>query len=163
MHNRVLLDLIDHDQLLKWLAIAGTIALAVVGMLRLGRARHRHEPTAPLLAPTLARMAPARVGLAERYRALLAQGNLWEPARALARDFFEIATGTPDPPRPPEFQVDENWLTRRALQKQVLLLWQLAHGTPLRITPSEFTRIAAQVDEMRAALADGTLHVANSV
>lgn len=163
MHNRVLLDLIGHDQLLKWLAIAGTIALAFIGMLRVGRARHRHEATAPLLAPTMQRMAPVRVGLAERYRALLAEGNLWEPARALARDFFEMALGTPDPAKPPAFQANESWLTRRALQKQVLLLWHLAHGPPVRFTPTEFTRIAAQVDEMRAALADGTLRFANPV
>src|SRR5262249_28097583 len=153
----------DHDQLLKWLAIAGTIALAAIGMLSLGRARHRHEPTAPLLAPTLERMGPVSVGLAERYRALLGGGNPWGPARGLARDFFELTLGTPDPPTPPPFQANESWLTRRALQKQVLLLWQLARGTPVRITRNEFTRIAAQVDEMRAAVVDGTLRLANPV
>jgi hypothetical protein len=178
MHNRLLMDWLDPDHedaddakhkaralnvLLKWLAIAGTITLAAVGLLRLGRARHRQEPTAPLLAPTMERMAPVRVGLAERYRALLTEGNLWEPARALARDFFEMALGTPDPPTPPPFQANESWLTRRVLHKQVLLLWQLAHGPPLRIAPNEFTRIAAQVDEMRAALADGTLRFTGTV
>jgi hypothetical protein len=157
MHNRLLFDLIDHDRLLKGLAIAGTIALAVVGLLRVGRARHRHDATAPLLAPTLERLAPMSVGLPQRHQALLAEGNLWEPARALARDFFETALGTPEPTMSPIFQGNESWLTRRTLQKQVMLLWHLAHGPPLRITPNEFTRLAAQVDEMRAALADGTL------
>ena len=103
------------------------------------------------------------VSLTQRHRALLAEGNLWEPARALAREFFEMVLGTPQPPKPPSFQADENWLTRRSLQKQLLVLWHLAQGPPLRIAPAEFSRLAAHVDEMLAALADGTLRFGVSV
>jgi hypothetical protein len=161
MHNRMLLTAISHDRLLKYVAIALTVVLALVGLTRLVRSRHRTDVAAPLLAPTLAKLAPVGAGLAPRHRALLAEGNLWEPTRALARDFFETALQTHEPPKgpdPPPFQASEGWLSRRALHKQIASLWRLAYAAwPRRVPPAEFARLAAQVDELKAALADGTL------
>jgi hypothetical protein len=111
------------------------------------------------LAPTLARYPPASAGLSQRHKALLADGNLWEPARALARDFFETALGTHEPPAQiPPYQASENWLTKRFLDKLLQHLWRLAYGkSPERIVPSSFAHLAAQLDELKAALADGSL------
>jgi hypothetical protein len=145
------------------LAILITSLLAAYLLFRLIRSRYRLDLATPLLAPTLARMAPAGAGLAQRHKALLAQGNLWDPARALARDFFETALGPenrrvePGGSLPP-FQSSDSWLARRFLERLLQHLWRLAYGTtPERIAPAAFAHLAAQLDELKAALADGSL------
>src|SRR5262249_45129781 len=128
---------------------------------RLVRSPYRLDRAGPLLAPTLARLAPAGAGMAQRHTAILAGGNLWEPARALARGFFESALGTHGPPAeaaPPPLHSRATWLARRFLERLVQHLWRLAYGTtPERIAPAAFAHLAAQVDELKAALADGSL------
>jgi hypothetical protein len=161
MHNKLLENYVGYERLLKWTVIGLTILLAIYLLLRLVRSRYQLDAAAPLLAPTLARLAPVRPGLAQRHRSLLAEGNLWEPARALARDFFETALGpleTPTGSQPPPFQSSDSWLTRRFLDRLVRHLWRLAYGaTSERIAPATFAHLAAQVDELKAALADGSL------
>ncbi len=160
MHNRMLLELIDFRDLLKWTALILTGALMVYGVHRIVRSRHRQDAAAPLLAPTLARLTPASSGLAARKQALLAEGNLWQPAQTLARDFFESALGVSAAQYQtlPHFDIKENWLTRRALQKLIEHLWRLAYGTtPERVTPTAFAHLAVQVDNLHTALAEGNL------
>jgi hypothetical protein len=160
MHNRMLLDLIDFRDLVKWTALILTGALMVYGVHRIVRSRHRQDAGAPLLAPTLARLTPASSGLAARKQALLAEGNLWQPAQTLARDFFESALGASAAQYQtlPHFDIKENWLTRRALQKLIEHLWRLAYGsTPERVTSTAFAHLAVQVDNLHTALAEGNL------
>jgi hypothetical protein len=159
--NWFLLEHVSIWQILKVLSIALTVALLAYGVYRLMRARYRTDPAAPLLAATLVQLAPVPAGLAPRHRELLAEGNLWEPARALAREFFEAALRgkLPDTDAPPPFDLDEGWLARRAVQKEVQRLWRLARAaTPERVTPAEFAHLAGQVDRLKAGLEDGTLH-----
>jgi hypothetical protein len=161
MHNKFLEQYVGYDRLLKWTTIGMTTLLAVYLLLRLVRSGHHLDTAAPLLAPTLARLAPVHPGIVQRHGSLLAKGNLWEPARALARDFFETALGNAEPPtgpEPPPFQSSDSWLARRFLERLVRHLWRLAYGaTPERIAPAAFAHLAAQVDELKAALADGSL------
>lgn len=158
-HNELLDHYIGYDRIKKFTPIGLTSLLAVYLLFRLHRSRYRLDAAAPLLAPTLARLAPVSAGVAQRNKVLLAEGNLWEPARALARDFFATALGSPEPPATlPPFESSESWLARRFLEKLVRHLWQLAYGTnPKRIAPSAFAHLAAQLDELKAALADGSL------
>jgi hypothetical protein len=164
-HNELLLDLFQSEasdpfrRFLAFLLSVLTLMLGVYLIRRLWRSRVRLDAGAPLLTPTLARYPPASAGLSQRHKALLADGNLWEPARALARDFFETALGTHEPPAQiPPYQASENWLTRRFLDKLLHHLWRLAYGkSPERIVPSSFAHLAAQLDELKAALADGSL------
>jgi hypothetical protein len=158
-HNELLLQFISLERLLSFLAILLTSLLGVYLIRRLWQSRHRLEPGAPLLASTLARYAPTTAGLSQRHRALLANGNLWEPARAMARDFFETALGTHEPPDAlPPFQASQSWLARRFLDKLLPHLWRLAYGkSPERIAPASFAHMAAQLDELKAALSDGSL------
>jgi hypothetical protein len=159
MHNRLLLDYFSIEQILAFLTIVLTSLLGVYLIRRLWRSRFRLEPGAPLLAPTLARYSPMGSGLSQRHRALLADGNLWEPARAMARDFFETALGTHEPPQTlPAFQASEGWLTRRFLGKLLPHLWRLAYGKSTeKIPAASFAHLAAQMDELKAALSDGSL------
>jgi hypothetical protein len=159
MHNRLLLDLFPFERIVAFLLIVLTMMLGVYLIRRLWRSRVHLDAGAPLLAPTLARYSPSSAGLSQRHKALLADGNLWEPASALARDFFETALGTHEPPAQiPPYQASDNWLTKRFLDKLLQHLWRLAYGkSPERIVPASFAHLAAQLDELKAALADGSL------
>jgi hypothetical protein len=158
LHGEMLDEFVGHDRIVRWAVIALTVLLATYLLVRLVRSRYR-ALAAPLLASTLSRFAPARAGLAQRQAALLGEGNLWEPARFLARDFFETALDTPEPPAAlPPFQAAIGGPARRMVERLINHLWRLAYGTkPERITPSSFAHLAAQLDELKAALADGSL------
>jgi hypothetical protein len=159
--NEALLGLMPFEQVWVGLVVVASAALAAYGFYRLTRARHRVEPAAPLLEALLARNPPAPSLMAERHRALLGRGNLWEPARALARQFFEAAGLAPPAdgrPAHPRLRVSGGWWRRRALGRVVRRLWHLAYGTrPVPVSRREFARLPGQVEEVRAALASGTL------
>jgi hypothetical protein len=122
-----------------------------------------------VLAQVVAQHTPAAPLLAQRHQALLRAGNLWESAQVLARQFF-AAAGIPGPPpeapgadapgSPPRLLVRGGWWRRRALRRQVLHLWRLAFGpTPVRVSPAALTRLSRELDELKAALADGSLRM----
>jgi hypothetical protein len=158
-HNELLMQFIPEERIPTFLAILLTSLLGLYLIRRLWQSRFRLHPGAPLLATALARYAPTGSTLSERQKALLAEGNLWEPAREMARDFFETALGTPEPPKTlPPFESSESWLNRRFLDRLLMHLWRLAYGNaPQRIAPASFAHMAAQLDELKAALSDGSL------
>jgi hypothetical protein len=51
------------------------------------------------------------------------------------------------------------WWQRRALRQRVRRLWHLAYGKPVRVTATEFAQIPGQVEEVKAALAAGTVRL----
>jgi hypothetical protein len=156
--NQKLMEYVSPNSVFQALAIVLTLGLLVYGVSRLVRARHRIELAAPLLAQTLTALVPAGPGVADRHKALLAEGNLWEPAHALAREFFELAlSGRATTASLPPFKVNAKWPRVRALRQQVERLWRLVKGSPVWISPAEFTRITADVAKLKTALADGTL------
>jgi hypothetical protein len=138
-----------------------TGALLVYGFVRLTGARHRIEPGTPLFAAALSRLAPSGLVVEQRHQVLLSSGNLGEPARSLARQLFESATGRPtDNAVLPTIHVAGSWLKRRRLEQLVRRLWQLAYGPPAeRVSPQEFVQLLAQMDEVNLALHAGTLRL----
>lgn len=155
---------------LQSVVLLATLAMICYGFLRLGQARHRTEPGAPLLATALVRAVPVGAALEQRQQALLHAGNVWEAARAVARQRFEAALG----PRgteaalawasatlvPPPLAVRGSWWRRWVARRRVERLWRLAFGdTPVRVTPRQLARVRAEMDQIQAALANGSLRI----
>jgi hypothetical protein len=162
LFNKVVLDFMPFDRFVAALVVLLSVALAVYGLYRLVRSRHRVEVAAPLLDALLAKQPPAQSLMAERHRALLGHGNLWEPARALARQCFEAAGVAPPGGRPahPTVRAAGGWWRRRALGRAVRRLWHLAYGTrPVPVSPQEFARLPDEVEMVKAALASGALQL----
>jgi hypothetical protein len=158
--NDLLLSVVPFDQLWLALVLLVTGLLAVYGLYRLAGARHRVDAGAPLLEALLARQPAARSLMEQRHQALLGRGNLWEPARALARQGFEAAGLAPAAGRsvPPRVVATGGWWRRRARSRALRRLWQLAYGDrPVPVSRAEFARLPRRVEEVRAALASGAL------
>jgi hypothetical protein len=137
-----------------------TAALALYGLTRLWRARHRREARVPLVATAVAEHAPHLPVIAQRQRAMLQEGNLWEAGRELAWQCFEEAGLPAEAAGPPRVEVTGPWLRRWRLRRLVGRLWQLARGAkPVRISLRQFSRLVAEVEEVKAALAVGHLRL----
>jgi hypothetical protein len=96
----------------------------------------------------------------QRHRALLGRGNLWEPARSLTRQWFEEAGAAPrgETASGPPLRAAGTWWRRRRLDRKVRRLWRVAYGArPVPVSPQEFARLLTNLEEVKAALADGTL------
>jgi hypothetical protein len=133
-----------------------TILLVGYGLVRLLRARQRTELSAPLLATSLAQLAPDPLVMNQRQRTMVHEGNLWEAARDLARQC--LPAGPED--HPPRIIVTGGWWRRRRLTKLVMRLWRLAAGAqPERVSAHEFTRVIAQVESVKSELAHGTMRL----
>jgi hypothetical protein len=137
------------------LVVLGTVGLLGLAALQLGRARHRIDLQLPLSSPELWQ-APASTLPAQRQQALVQAGNFWEPARALARQFFETAAGRRPESwatanrRPPHITVAEPG-RRRRIAKEIRLLWRLAaSASPYRVTAADFQRLVAILPTLRA-------------
>jgi hypothetical protein len=55
------------------------------------------------------------------------------------------------------FSVDAGRWRRRSWEKKLRLVWNIAVGPPVKLSASEFARFVTQLDEIKAALAKGTL------
>jgi hypothetical protein len=141
--------------------IAVSVVLGLYGFVRLGAFRHRPDATGPSLAVLLGQQAPAGAVIEQRQDALLRDGNLWEAARELARHLFASAGASPDAgPPPPALAVRGPWWRRWRMRRRWRWLWRLARSArPVRVSPRGFARLAAQVEALRAGLADGTVQV----
>ncbi|MBV9125616.1 MAG: hypothetical protein JO112_19885 [Planctomycetes bacterium] len=166
--DKLIYQHLDVDRLLRGLTMLLTGALLVYGLWRWVRSRYRVESDAPLFSASTSGLAPSLALVAQRHKTMLQEGNLWEVARALARQwFFQVGQPPPSPDtaggrtlEPPRITVQGSWPRRRALRREVLHLWQLAFSeTPVRISPPRFTRLTAELDDLQAALAEGTLHL----
>jgi hypothetical protein len=142
-------------------AILGGVGLGLYGFVRLGTFRHRGDSAGPALAEVLAKRPPAGSAVAQRQEALLRDGNLWEPARDLARQLFLAAGLSPDAaPLPPPIEVRGPWWGRWLTRRRWLRLWQLARSRgPRRVSPRAFVRWAERARALRAGLADGTVRI----
>jgi hypothetical protein len=138
-----------------------SVVLGLYAFVRMGMFRHRPDAAGPTLSSLLRRQAPAGAVLKQRQEALLRDGNVWEAARELARDLFVSAGTSPDAgPLPPALAVRGSWWRRWRVRRRWRRLWRLAcSARPMRVSPRGFTRLAMQVEAMRAALADGTARV----
>jgi hypothetical protein len=159
--NEMLLHYVDQETIWQGLAIAAGILLGLYGFVRLGLFRHRHDPTAPILARALAKHAPVGALLEQRQEELLRDGNLGEAAHLLARQVFESAGLTPaQRDTPPAVEVRGGWWQRRRWRRRVNELWRLAcAAAPGRVSPGQLAKLARQVTGLHAALAAGTVRL----
>jgi hypothetical protein len=137
-----------------------TVVFLVYFIYRVGiRGRFRLDAAVPLLAHEVARHTPAAPLMEQRYHSALKAGNLWETAHALARQWFAslaLGAGT----APPEVVVRGGWWQRSSLRRRFRRLWRLAHDSiPVRVTPRALRALLRDLDEMKAALADGTIRL----
>jgi hypothetical protein len=97
--------------------------------------------------------------LDQRQRGMLYEGNLWEPARELARQcFVEYADRSlASPPPRPEVVVRGSHARRQGLAKMVRQLWDLAYGPPTPVPAVQFRHLAIDAEEVKEALASGAL------
>jgi hypothetical protein len=140
-------------------ALAKVLAVLIVlyGCWKIGfKARHRSDLQGPLLAGALRRMAPGGAVMEQRRLALIRSDNLWEPARDLSRQCLTEA-GVPAGTAPPAVTVQGGWLRRWTMAGRVKRLWRLAYGSPARVSLNEWRRLLREVQELKTALADGTV------
>src|SRR5207245_1156304 len=143
--------------------LMSTLALAAFALARLSQARHRYEK-AQVPAPSAPEPTSSTSSLYEqRHQSLVREGNFWETARALARQGFESVFGA-QPEGDGQTSASaalarlgvqgsgwRQWRFRRRFNR----LWQLAYGTePVRISSQQLRRLGAEIERMRAALAD---------
>jgi hypothetical protein len=164
--NQIILNKLDWPLVVTVLGLIFTFGLGLYGLYRLSWSRFRIDPGAPLLHTALARAGPVGPHLEQRHLALLQTGNLWEPARALARECWAdlvgdnraLAVGAV--PAEPAVRVRGGWWRRRALRALALRLWRLAYGAaPQRVTREQFARLPKEFDELKRALGRGDLEL----
>jgi hypothetical protein len=157
-YDRNLIGLAPLPLLLRSLLIALTTLLIVFGLWALIRARHQLDPQIPLLTPALSGVAPTEAVLTQRQRAALADGNLWEAAHGLARQFFDTALPGATAAKVPRVGGTGTPAQHRSWRKQVGRLWRLAHAaTPWRVSAKQFEGLTTEIDTLKAALASGLL------
>ncbi len=158
--NKLILDMVPYQTLVGALVLGLTTMLAFYGLYRLIRSRHRFDLWAPLLEKALAKQQPGTSLSEQRHRAMLGQGNLWEPARALAKEAFAAAGVGTAGAAMPAVRVTGGWWQRWTLGGRALRLWRLAHsGRPVRVSPAGFARLVRELEELKAALAAGTVRL----
>lgn len=167
--NTLLKNVLPPNRILLGVLALLTLLLVGYSFVWVGRRRHRTDREAPGFATLLARQATSAAVVELRHQAMLEGGNLWEAARALARQCFdEVATGgaaemsqlAAEWGEPPRVHVSGGWWQRWQLGAQVRRLWQLAYDpVPVPVAPHEFAQLASQTRIVRAALAAGTVRI----
>jgi hypothetical protein len=142
------------------LALLVGLTVLIYGSYRIGvRGRYRPEPNLVSLDRALAKQTPTGSILEERRQEMFRTGNLWEAASLLARQFFTAAELT-NWDRPPRVETETGWWQGRRLRRLVRQLWQLARGTePIPIAPRTLRRLVPEVEELKIALAKGTIKI----
>jgi hypothetical protein len=167
--NQFLADKFPPRWLIRWLLILLTILLVWYGFVRSRRGRHRVDPSEPLLASAVKRAKPNASAIELRHQSLVDAGNLWEPARFLARQFFEAALGAalvfpaPGRVRLPPFQVMLGGLRGWLLGQRVRRLWRFAHQPlPQPVTIRQFRKLARKVADLKDAVAQGRIRFSST-
>jgi hypothetical protein len=151
--------------LLRILLVLLVVFVVLYGCWKIGwKARYRSDLQGPLLATTLHRLAPVGSVAEQRRQALVVGDNLWEEARDLARQCLTLGHGLETLPQqataghtPPRVAADGGWLRRWTMAGRAMRMWRLAYGPPVRVTRAEWPRLVREAQELRTALADGTV------
>jgi hypothetical protein len=162
--NRWLVEHLPPGRLMRWLLIVLTVLLVFYGFVRSRRNRHTVETAAPLLATTIKRARPNATAIELRHESLMASDNLWEPARLIARRFFEDALGAAlavpgaGRTRMPAFKIEGGGLRGWLMGQRLRRLWRFAHHPlPQPVTMSQFRSFAAKVADLTDAVARGRI------
>lgn len=158
--NHLLLGMLGgHERVLRLLLLLATAGLLAYGMFRLVAARQRFDRSVPRWGPLPAAAVPLAL---ERRDAMLAAGNCWEAARGLARHCLESA-GCRRWDRQPDFRIQAGFCERLRLRGRLRRLWQLATGSPRRVTPRQLLRIQQLTEAVHRAVASGTVRLVTEV
>jgi hypothetical protein len=158
--NSLLLELVPRSTILRILLLAASLLLLRLALARLKAACHRTPPGVPLVEATLKRTTPELPLLAQRQHVLLEEGHCLEAAQVLARHCFQHLVTNWDVRTPlPRMWVQGGWWRRRRLRKQVEELWELAQGAAHSVTRDEFAEIVLAIEEIQAALRNGSLRL----
>jgi hypothetical protein len=155
--NRMVVDNIAKNKILRVLVTLSLIGLAIYGFRRYSLARHRQDYNVPLVETKLARLvADFLPPLARRRHHALRSRDFREAARALARESFLSGRGRL--PAKPPIPAGVNEPERAALGGAVERLWRIATGQDvLPVTADAFSGIVEQAGRVKTALTRGTL------
>lgn len=148
--NRTLLQSVNLLTILRTTIFVFTLGLLLWGLYRFLHSRQHRERL-----PRNGTFSTPPADLGQRGEALLAQGNLAEAARELARQTFAshgIAAGTPT-------VIADGWWKRRSWAKRVSRLWNVAVGTENRVAAGDLTKLTAELRALSMAVADGVLRL----
>jgi hypothetical protein len=144
--------------------IVATLMLLLYGCYRLGVASlFRREVGVPAVARAVRGQTPNASLIEQRHTNMLEAGNVGEAGRQLIRDAFEAAgVAAPAPYREPAVKVPGAWWWRRRnWQQRVCRLWRLAfRERPRPLAPREVRPLLAELEELKAALKNGTVQIA---
>jgi hypothetical protein len=166
-HNELLLEALEGrglygERLGRAALMLLALALLIYGVYRIGsRARHRRDLAVPLLPQVVDGNLPAAPLPAQRHQALLRGGNLWEPARAVVRQWFaDLGLSAEVGGAPPRVTGGGGWWQRWQVRRLVRRLWALAYGpAPLRVRPATYRRLLADLEGLRGALDGGAVRL----
>jgi hypothetical protein len=170
------LERIGMDRIKSTVAIVLTIGLIVYCFYRLAKASYHLEPHVPLVNSGVAQLIPPGAMVSQRHRTLIQSDNFWEAARDVARELFSAIVPVhsseprykggifrPDSAKvfsPPILTIKGGGFQSRRKQRKINNLWRLAYGArPRRISRRQFVHLVSQVEEIKTALQDGTLHI----
>jgi hypothetical protein len=142
----------------------GGLGILLAGGVMLVRRRYRIEAGLPTLNRATGQHTPTAPPPEERQQAMVKADNLYEAARGVARGVF-VDAGLPDPPpgakrRRPHIVVAGGWWRRWRLQRRIVALWRLAYGKrPMRVRLSGWKALLQEAEELRTALAKGTIRL----
>jgi hypothetical protein len=134
--------------------VAGFVYLVASGF-------QQQNPVAPSLTRLVQHQEPLDSLMEQRNQAMFQVQNFWEAGRQLARQTFEAAGVTAGAGATlPTVTLRGSWSRQRQLRHLVTRLWNVAFGAkPVPVPPSEWPVVLLQLDELRAALANGTVRL----
>jgi hypothetical protein len=160
--NRLLMERIGKAPYLKVLLLLGSVLALLWGAWRLMHARFGLDTGVPLVVGKQDSAPAALPVLWQRREELRRLGNLWEPAQALARQFFldhadaAVPLWDEEIAGPPPLATSGTFWQRRVLKRQVQRLWNLARSSPAwPVSPRQFDDLLRLTAFVTAAVADG--------
>jgi hypothetical protein len=149
--NKALLRAVGRDRLLRTMLLVVTLGLLAYGLYAVTRSRFRTDPQVPRNSTAPAHAATP-LALERRQAAQLRAGDLAEAAHELARQTLADLGASP------HVTVTGSWWRRRAWGRRLRDLERVAAEGPWwRVTPRRLVRLAAELDELRQAVAAGTV------
>jgi hypothetical protein len=165
--NQAIHRLLTWENPSPWKMVGGlfvvlTLLALLAGFVRLVYHGFQNQnPVAPNLARMVEIQEPADSLMEQRNQGMMKVGNLWEVGRQLARQAFEgagVAGKTGD--KVPIIQAAGGWWARQKRRREVAWLWALAFDKqPPRVRPSQWPGLLRQIDELRRALANGSVRL----
>jgi hypothetical protein len=152
-----MLDRLSSRRITRLLVIALTVGLGIAALSQLSLRRYRTEGGRAHREPLAAEPAAATPVLQQRQNAISQNGNYYEPAHALARQFFDQAL----PPGEaggedlrPDLYAGGAWWERWRAGIRWRRLWQLAYDErPQRVSRRRLMALARDIDRLSGELA----------